>query len=375
MPVIVTEVTSRRDLKKFIRYPFTLYSGCKNWVPALDGDEFDTFNRKKNAAYEYCDSACYLAYKDGKIAGRVAAIINSNANRDWKERTVRFGWLDFIEDEEVLRALMEAVEKWGRQRGCDTCKGPWGFTDMDKEGLLVEGFEHLSPFTCLYNYPYYGPMLEKLGYAKDADWTQRTVSIGSEMPPMFQFADAIEKRYGLHVVKGLSTAQLNKRYGMQIFHMYNEAFAPLFQFSPLSDTQIKRYLATYVPILDPDFVAVCVDGNDKPVGFCFCVPTLSKAVKDSDGKLLPFGIFRILRALRKNDTLEALLIGILPEYQGKGASVLMFKHIHENCIKRGVNRLILNPQLEENFKVQTLFEQYTVEPFSRRRAYKKKLSE
>ena len=375
MPVIVTEVTSRRDLKKFIRYPFTLYAGCRNWVPALDGDEFDTFNRKKNAAYEYCDSACYLAYKDGKIAGRVAAIINSNANRDWKERTVRFGWLDFIEDEEVLRALLEAVEKWGRQRGCDTCKGPWGFTDMDKEGLLVEGFEHLSPFTCLYNYPYYGPMLEKLGYAKDADWTQRTVSIGSEMPPMFQFADAIEKRYGLHVVKGLSTAQLNKRYGMQIFHMYNEAFAPLFQFSPLSDTQIKRYLATYVPILDPDFVAVCVDGNDKPVGFCFCVPTLSKAVKDSDGKLLPFGIFRILRALRKNDTLEALLIGILPEYQGKGASVLMFKHIHENCIKRGVNRLILNPQLEENFKVQTLFEQYTVEPFARRRAYKKVLPE
>lgn len=371
MSIRIVEVLTKSQLKKFIRFPFELYKGCENWVPALDGDEFDTFNPKKNEAYAFCEAKCYLAYKDGKIAGRVAAIVNHKANALLKKECVRFGWFDFIEDEDVLNALLESVEKFGKEHGCTEITGPWGFTDMDKEGFLVEGYDKLSPFTCLYNYPYYDTMLKKAGFEKDVDWTQKLVKISSEMPPMFQLADTIEKRFDIHMAKVKNTKELSERYGMGVFHMYNEAFAPLLNFSPLTDSQIRNYLDTYVPILDSDFAVVCVNGNDEPIGFTFCVPTLSKAVKKSNGRLFPFGFLRILKALKKNDTLEALLIGILPEYQGKGASVLMFKTIHENCIRRGVTRMILNPQLEDNFKVQSMFEQYEVEPFMRRRAYRK----
>ena len=369
MAVEIRIVKTRRELRQFVDFPEQLYRGCDNWVPALRGDEFDTFDKKKNGAYDYCESECYLALKDGRVAGRVAAIINHNANRDWKERNVRFGWLDFIEDREVLKALLDAVEAWGKERGCTRIKGPWGFTDMDKEGLLVEGYEHLSPFTCLYNYPYYDTLLQELGFSKDVDWTQRVALVTDQLPPMFQFAGMIEKRFGLHVAHARSTRELSEKYGLAIFHMYNETFAPLFQFTPLTDRQIKRYLQTYVPILRPEFVSVCLDKDDRPVGFTFCVPSLSKAVKRAGGRLFPLGFAHILHALKHNDTLEALMIGVLPEYQGKGANVLMFKQIHENALKFGINRLILNPQLEENFKVQSLFEQYETEPFMRRRAY------
>ncbi|MCQ2182457.1 MAG: GNAT family N-acetyltransferase [Bacteroidales bacterium] len=373
MSVRIIEVASRKQLKDFIRFPYKLFKNCQNWVPALENDEFDTFNPKNNGAYDYCEAQLFLAYKENEIVGRVAAIINRNANEKWGKKVVRFGWLDFIEDKEVLEALMDSVGKWGAARSCDTMSGPLGFTDMDKEGLLVEGYENLSPFTCLYNYPYYDRMLMEAGFRKETDWTQKVALIKPELPPMFQYAEMIEKRFDIHVARAKSTREFCRKYGMDIFHMYNTTFAELFQFTPISDKQIKRYLQTYVPILIPDFVAVCVDGNDKPIGFTFCVPSLSKAVKKSGGKLFPFGFINILRALKKNDTLEALMIGVLPEYQGKGANVLMFKYIHENCIKHGITRMILNPQLEDNFKVQSLFQQYETTPYMRRRAYVKEL--
>ena len=373
MSVEIKTVRNRQNLKRFVDFPEKLYKDCDNWVPALRGDEFDTFDPKKNGAYDYCESECYLAVRGGEVVGRVAAIINHHANRDWGEEIVRFGWLDFIEDKEVLKALLDAVVAWGQARGCTKVKGHWGFTDMDKEGLLVEGFEHLSPFTCLYNYPYYDRLLQELGFSKDVDWTQRIAKVTDQLPPMFQFAGLIEQRYGLHVFQARSTKELADRYGLAIFHMYNETFAPLFQFTPLTDKQIDRYLKTYVPILRPEFVSVCLDKDDRPVGFTFCVPSLAKAVKKARGRLFPLGFVHILRALRRNDTLEALMIGVLPEYQGKGANVLMFKHIHENALKFGIDKMILNPQLEENFKVQSLFEQYETEPFMRRRAYSKKI--
>jgi len=373
MPVSIVKVENKSQLKKFIRFPHELYRNCTNWVPALDGDEYDTLSPKRNVAFDFCEAELYLAYKDGKLCGRVAAIINHKANQMWNSKSVRFGWLDFTEDEDVLRALLDAVEKWGRERGCDNIKGPLGFTDMDKEGLLVEGYEHLSPFTCLYNYPYYDTLLQKVGYQKDVDWTQKLLKLSSDMPAMYQLADTIQERYGLHMAQGPNMFNLSRRYGMALFHLCNEAFAPLFQFVPLTDKQIKRYLQTYIPILDKRYVAICLNDEDKPVGFAFCVPSLSKAVKKSGGKLFPLGLFRILHALRHNDQLEALMIGVLPEYQGKGASLLLAKYIHENCIDSGIKEMIMNPQLEQNFKVQSMWDQYDPIPFMRRRAYKKQL--
>lgn len=373
MATAVKPVSGRRALREFIRFPFTLYKDNPCWVPPLEGDEFDTLDPRRNAAFEYCEAQCFLAEKDGTTAGRVAAIINHEANGRWGEEVVRFGWLDFIEDIDVLRALMDAVATWGRERGCTVMKGPWGFTDMDKEGSLVEGYDKLSSFTCLYNHPYYDTLLKELGFEKDCDWTQRIVYLPKELPASYGYASLVEQKFGVHAVSGLGMNALAKRYGMKIFHLYNESFAPLMEFAPLTDEQIRRYLKTYVPILDPDFVSVVVNDSDEPVGFCFCVPTLSKAVKKSGGRLFPFGLFRILKALKHNDTLEAMLIGILPEYQGKGVSVLMFKQLHENCVRRGVTRMIMNPQLETNAKVQSLFGDYETELYTVRRAYRKSL--
>ena len=369
MSIRIEKVESRKQLKQFVAFPLKLYKDCENWVPALEGDEFDTFNPEKNGAYDFCEADCFLAFRGDEIVGRVAAIINHKA--DDAKQLVRFGWLDFVEDKEVLRALINAVADWGKQHGRIEMRGPWGFTDMDKEGLLVEGFEHLSPFTCLYNYPYYGNMLEQLGFTKDVDWTQRTLEVSKELPPMFKFVNLIEERFKVHVVKPHSMKDMAKRYGLEIFHMYNEAFAPLHGFSPLTDKQIDAYLKTYVPILDKDFVAVAVNDDDQPIGFLFCVPSLAKAVKKGNGRLFPFGFLHILKALKKNDTLEALIMGVLPKYQQCGIPVLLFKYLHENCIKRGINTIIMNPQLEENYKVQSLFGDYKTEPFMRRRAYKK----
>ena len=373
MSVNITTVTGRKDLKQFVKFPLELYKDCENWVPALEGDEYDTFNPKTNGAYEYSESELYLAWKDGRIVGRVAAIINHRANEKWKEKTVRFGWLDFIEDINVLKALLDAVAIWGKGKGCDKIKGPWGFTDMDKEGLLVEGFENFCPFTCLYNYPYYDTLLKELGFEKDVDWTQRLVEIKPELPPVFENTKKIEERFRIHMFQAKTTKELADRYGMEMFHMYNETFDPLFEFCPLTDKQIKRYIQTYVTILSPEFVAVCLDENDKPVGFAFCVPSISKAVKKSNGKLFPLGVFRILKALKKNDTLEALMIGVKPEFQGLGAALLLMKHLHDGCLKFGIKRLLLNPQLETNVKAQMLFNQFDPKPFMRRRCYTKPL--
>lgn len=365
---VLVEVRSRKQLRKFITFPEKLFKDCPNWVPPLIADEFDTLGGK-NAAMDFCEHIMFLAYQGGEIVGRVAGIINYNANKEWNENTVRFGWIDFINDLDVVSLLIDAVARWGKSKGMTKIKGPLGFTDMDKEGLLVEGFEKLSPFTCIYNYPYYPELLEKLGFVKDADWTQQIVHIPDQVPAILNYADLVQEKFGLRVVRCKNVKELGRKYGRAIFHMINECFAPLYEFSKLTDKQIDRYLQTYVPIMDLDLVCVIVDQEDKIAGFCFCVPSLSKAVKQSRGRLFPFGIFRILKALKKNDTLEALMIGVHPDYQGNGAPALMFKFLQENCNKRGIKLLLANPMLETNYKVQNLWGIYEHEQYMRRRSY------
>jgi len=370
-PVLV-EVTGRRLLRKFITFPEYLYKDCENWVPPLMGDEFDTLcgDPRRNSAMDFCERILYLAYDaDGRIVGRIAGIINHKANQEWNTRIVRFGWFDFINDEGIARTLIDAVKKWGSEKGMDIIKGPLGFTDMDREGMLVEGFDEFSPFTCIYNYSYYPEILEKLGFTKDADWVQLMVEIPSKLPEILNYSRLVEERFGLHVVKAASVRELEKKYGRAIFHVVNESFAPLYEFSPLTDVQIDRYLQTYVPIMDLDFVCVVTDADDNVAGFCFCVPSLAKAVKKSNGRLFPFGLVRILHALRKNDTLEALMIGVRPEYQSKGVTALIFRFLQENCIKRGITRLLVNPMLEKNYKVQNIWSMYPSRQFLRRRSY------
>ena len=369
--IIVTPVHGRCQLLKFIRFPFKLYKNCPQWVPPFESDELSTLS-EKNPSLAFCERELYMAFRDGKTVGRVAAIMNRKANEKWGEKVVRFGWIDFIEDIEVAKALVDKVAEWGKARGAEKIKGPLGFTDMDREGLLVEGFENDSPFTVIYNYPYYGEYLERLGFRKDADWTQRVVELSDTLPPMFRYADLVEKRYGLTIYRPENRRDMLAK-GKEMFHVLNEAFAPLYEYSKLSEEQIDAYVKQYVPIMNEDLVALVQDAEGRIVGFCINMPSISKAVRKAKGRLFPFGFIPVLRALRRNDTIEALLIGVLPEYQGKGANVLIFKYIHENCIRLGIKRMLLNPQLEDNVKVQSLFGEYDPKPYMRRRSYVREL--
>ena len=369
--IIVRPVEGRRDLLRFIRFPFKLYRNCPQWVPPFESDEINSLT-DKNPSLSFCDRELYLAYRDGKIVGRVAAIMNHNANKKWGEKVVRFGWIDFVEDIDVARELINAVIAWGAQKGAEKIKGPLGFTDMDREGLLVEGFENDCPFTVIYNYPYYGEYLERLGFSKDVDWTQKLALLGDTLPSMFQYATLVEQRYGLHAVRPRNNREMSK-YGHEMFHVLNSAFSQLYEYSQLSEEQIDGYVKQYVPIMNKDLVCLVTNAEGKLVGFCITMPSISRALRKAGGRLFPFGFIPVLRAMKHNDTIEALLIGVLPEYQGQGANVLMFKYIHENCIRLGIKRMLLNPQLEDNYKVQSLFGEYETVPYMRRRSYVKEL--
>ena len=375
MKPILKVVEGKRDLTKFIHFPEKLYKNDKWWVPALISDEYNTLQASKNPAFDYCEAKLWLALDEkGNVVGRVAGIINHEANKCWNEQTARFGWIDFIEDQEVLDTMLAEVEKWAVDKGMVKLKGPLGFTDLDKEGLLVEGFEQLAPFTCIYNFPYYGPMLEKAGFTKDADWTQRIVTVPDEFPRMMKLADAIAERAGVHVAQIKNKKELRKEADYLFRKVYNETFAPLYEFAPVNDRQIDQYINSYITILDKDFISIIHDKDERIVAFAITVPSLSKAVQKAKGRLFPFGIFPILKALHRNDTLEALMIGIHPDYQSKGLQVLLFKQIHENVIRRGdIKTMIMNPQLEENVKVQMIFDEYNPQPYMRRRSYIKEL--
>ena len=369
----IVPVKGRRMLKQFIDFPLSLYKGCDKWVPALEDDEYKSLG-DKNPSLAFCERELYLAFRQGKVVGRIAAIINHNADKKWGEKVVRFGWIDFVEDFEVAKALVDTVAAWGRERGAQKIKGPLGFTDMDREGLLVEGFQNESPFTVIYNYPYYGEYLERMGFRKDADWTQRFIEFSDQLPPMMQYADLVEKRYGVHLYQAKNFKQMARR-GREMFHVLNDAFAGLYEYSQLSEDQIDGYVKQYVPVLNKDMVALVVNEEDKLVAFTVTMPHLSAGVRKAKGRIFPFGWIHILPQLnpRKNPVAEGLLIGVLPEYQAKGAALLMFKYLHENFIKLGIKRMLLNPQLEDNHKVQTLFGDYNPQAYQRRRSFVKEI--
>ena len=371
--ITVLPVTGKKMLKEFIEFPLKLYKGSDKWVPAFEDDEYKSLGTE-NPSLEFCDRELYLAYKDGEVAGRVAAIINHNANKKWNENSVRFGWIDFIEDFDVCKALIDAVIEWGKVRGATKIKGPLGFTDMDREGLLVEGFENESPFTVIYNYPYYATFLERMGFLKDADWTQRCIDFDGSTPPMMQYASLVEKRYGLKIYEARTLKQMARR-GREMFHVLNDAFAPLYEYSKLTEEQIDGYVKQYVPVLNKDLVAFVVNEKDELVAFTVTMPHISSGVRKAKGRIFPFGWMHILPQLsaKRNHVAEGLLIGVLPEYQAKGAPLLMFKHLNENYNRLGIRRLLLNPQLEDNHKVQTLFGIYDPKPYQRRRSYCKEI--
>ena len=375
----IKKVESKKDLKTFIDFHYDLYEGNEYDVPNLFSDEMNTLSKDKNAAFEFCEAEYYLAYKDGKLAGRVAAIINHKANNKWGKKSVRFGWIDFIDDREVSKALLDAVEKYGREKGMEDVVGPLGFTDMDPEGMLVWGFDQLGTMPTIYNYAYYPEHLEALeGFEVDNKYVEFKIMVPDEVPEKYaKIAMMIEKRYNLHVRKLTKKDIFQGGMGQKIFDLINDTYKDLYGYSELSQKQIDQLIKSYLGFLDFNLIT-CIedwtDGEHKLIGVGITMPSLAHALrKCRRGRLLPFGWFHVLRAIKQHKTniVDLLLIGILPEYRAKGANALLFADLIPWYQKYGIEWGETQVELETNAGVQGQWGALTPVMHKRRKCYKK----
>ena len=377
----IKRVETKKDLKQFIEFHYDLYKGNPYDVPNLYSDEVNTLSKNKNAAFDFCEAEYYLALKEGKIVGRVAAIINHKANEKWKKKDVRFGWIDFIDDIEVSRALFEAVEEYGRKKGMDDIVGPLGFTDMDPEGMLTWGFDKLGTMATIYNYEYYPQHMEKLGgWEKDNDYVEYYLVVPEKSPEKYtKIAEMVEKRYNLHVRKLTKKDIFQGGYGKKLFDLINLTYSDLYGFSELTDRQIDQYVKMYFPFADLNLVTVIEDGNkdNQLAGLGITIPSLSRALqKCRRGRLFPFGWWHLLRAIKfhKTDGVDLLLMGFLPEYRSKGANALLFADLIPRYVDYGFKWGETQVEMESNEGVQSQWGPLDPINHKKRRCYRRSLT-
>jgi len=373
MRVQIREVTSERGLGQFIRFPFDLYKDNDCWVPPLLFDERNTLHRDKNPAFDFCEAKYWLACRGDTIVGRVAGIINKSYVETWNQRYARFGWIDFIDDREVSRALLGAVEAWAAAAGMDAVHGPLGFTDMDREGMLVEGFHELGTMATMYNYPYYPVHLEQHGYEKDVDWVEFEVRTPESIPERAeQISRRVLERRKLRILDAKRPKDFLP-YARAIFDVINRAYGNLYGFVPLTERQIQFYTKQYFPNVVPDYVKILLDERDQPAGFVIGMPSLSRALQKAKGRLFPFGIFHLLRALRRPKHVDLLIGAIRPDLQGSGADALLITELAATFIQNGILSAESNPELEENLRVQGHWKHFQARQHKRRRCFIKHL--
>ena len=375
MAIEIRKIDTKCGLKKFVKWGIDLYKGNECFVPPLVMDDVNTLDPKNNPAFDFCESIYFMAYDDGKPVGRIAGIINNVVNEKTGKKTLRFGWVDFIDDPRVSEALFRAVEVWGHSKGMEEIVGPLGFSDMDPEGMLVEGFDQEGTMATIYNYPYYPKHLEAMGFEKEADWVEFRMTVPDGIPERYQrISDIIKRKYELSTPKYTSAKKLVKDYGQEIFQLINEAYSELYGYSPLTPRQINRYISMYIPVLRLDNISLIVDKDKKLIGVGIAMPSMSKALIKCRGRMFPFGWIHLLKALRgQNDVVDLLLVAVKPEYQSKGVNSLLFTDLIPCFIKNGYKFAESNPELELNQKVQSQWGYFETRQHKRRRAFRKSL--
>lgn len=369
MSVSVKEVTDSRQLRAFIDFPDKLYAGNPYYVPAMHFDEEATLRKDRNPAFDYCEARYWLAFRNGKVVGRIAGILNNAYIKKWKNPYMRFGWIDFEEDAEIVHALLSQVENWAREKGMTAVHGPLGFTDLDHEGMLIEGFNELGTMATIYNHPYYPVLLEKFGYVKDADWVQYRIKMPNTMPEkLVKMASIVQKRLELSVIPLHSSKDILP-YADDIFGLINAAYAELYAVVPLTDKQVKYYTKQYFSFIRPEFVSLVADREGHLAAFGITMPSLSVALQKSKGKLFPFGFIHLWRAMRKNVVGDLYLVAIRKDLHGKGVNALFMHELTKTFIENGIEYAEANPQLEDNLPVQSLWKHYDARQHKRRRCY------
>ncbi len=358
LTIHIEKVSTRKDLKRFISFQYEHYKGNEFWCPPIRMDERNTLSRTKNPAFDFCEAEYWLALRDNRIVGRIAGIINHKANERWNEKLVRFGWIEFIDDPEVSRSLMETVIEWGRTKGMTGIHGPLGFSDMDYEGMLIKGFDEQSTLTSIYNHPYYVQHMEMLGFGKAADWVQYEFEIPPSIPDKVErMSLLVQEKYKLRIVQAKKAKDLLP-YAPKMFLTLNAAFSDLYGYTALSQKQMDMYVKSYFGFVRPEFVSFVVDTKDDVVGFGVSLPSLTKALRKCNGRLFPFGFLYILMAIKKNDVIDMYLNGVRPDYHGRGVNALYYNEMHRAYIRYGIKKAVTSPQLEDNAKALTIWKNF-----------------
>ena len=376
MSVQIKIVSSKKDYSIFVRFANKLYKGNKYYVPSMPMDDLNTFNPKVNGAFDFCEAECYLAYKDDIVVGRVAAIVNHKANEAWGVKQVRFGWFDFIDDLEVSKALLDAVTAFGKARGMNSIVGPLGFTDFDPEGMLVEGFDRVSTMALIYNHPYYPEHMKKHGYTKETGWVEYRLTIPDDLFERHRkLAEIVKERNNLRVVKKTRRQITKEKYGHKLFDLINKTYCILYGYSLLSEKQIDQYVKTYLSLIDLRMLSFVENEKGELIAAGVSMPSLAEPLQKCNGELFPFGWFHLLKTIywKKPDTLDLLLIGVLPEYQNKGVNTLIFADLFDNYRKMGFKYAETNANLETNIKVQQMWEPFEKEQHKKRWVFGKEI--
>lgn len=363
----------KRPLKQFVKFGIDLYRDNSCYVPPLISDDVETLTPSKNPAFDYCRAAAFMAYRDGRPVGRIAVLVNDVVNERSGRKEARFGFVEFIDDREVSKALFDAASDWARQQGMTELIGPMGFTDMDHEGMLVEGFDEMGTMATIYNFPYYPEHLEALGFQKDTDWVEYRIEVPTEIPEkMHRISQIVRQKYGLRTIKFTSRRKLKEAYGQALFDLINETYNDLYGYCPLTQRQIDYYIDHYLGIIRLDCICIIVDADDRLVGLGLSMPSLSKALRKSRGRMLPFGWYHLLNGIYgKNDVVDLLLVAIRKEYQGKGVNALLFDDLIPFFNKEGYRFAESNVELEDNEMVKAQWQYFNHRQHRRRRAYRR----
>ena len=371
--ITIKEITSKADLTTFVKFPFYLYKDSPYYVPSIIKEELEVMNPKKNPVFRNSEAKYFLAYKNDKIVGRIAAIVNWIEVKEQQKPKVRFGWFDVIDDIEVTKALIHKVSEFGKYHKLEYMEGPVGFSNMDKAGILIKGFEELNTMITWYNYPYYQKHMEQLGFENAATWVEYKIKVPKyTREKVIKFAKIIKERYQLQLLKFKKSKEL-LQYVDDMFDLLNKTYSDLQTFVPIQQYQIEMYKKKYLPYLNPDYITCIADKKGKLIAFSIVMPSFSKALKKMNGKIYPLKFLHILKAQRRNDTASFYLIGIDPEYQNKGVTALIFKEMNETFIRNGIDMVETNPELEENKAIQALWNDYEHEQHKKRRTFRKNL--
>lgn len=367
--VHIAEVKDSAGMQAFIDFPYQLYKDNPFYLPTLKADTKAAFDAHKNPAFDFCTARYWLGYKEGKLAGRIAGIINHAVMEQWGERYMRFGWIDFIDDAAVAHALIHTVERWAMQENMKAVHGPLGFTNFDHAGLLIEGFDEPASFAAMYNHPYYATHLQSAGYEKETDWVEYKIRVPSSMPPKIKkLAEIVARRYRLRMVKARSKKEI-AAYAPAIFKLMNKAYEGLFGMVPLTQRQIDYSIRKYFSMVKPEYVSLVLDEHDELAAFGIAMPSLTAAMQKAKGKLFPLGIFHIIRAFRHHSVADLALVAVRPDLQGKGVNALLMHHMAAAFIKAGVQYAESNPELETNSKVQSQWALFEKRQHKRRRCF------